>query len=183
MATSADELVIGWFGRMGAGKTLNMVKWAVLFSELTGRKIYSQIKINHKNWISFSDFRELEEVRHAIILFDEIHTLFDSRKWDSKLQQKFTYWFTQTRKMYNTIFYTSQTLDQLEKRVRNNTQFVVLCTKDRKRGEMFESFYNTEFGFSQAQFLSRKVFTKPELIYNLYDTRQLINLNFYNKED
>lgn len=179
--TDADELVIGWFGRMGSGKTMNMTKWAIMFSEKSGKQIYSNYHINHKNAHYFKKYQELENVRNAIICYDEIHVDQDSRNWDSKSQQKFSHWVTQTRKMYNSFFYTSQTLDQLEKRIRNNTLYVFFCSKNRYKNEMYEDLYDTQMGFGSSVYLKRFVFNKPWLLFNYYNTRELIH-ETYTKE-
>lgn len=171
--TPANEVIIGFWGFMGSGKTLNMTKWGILFSEITGRPLYANYHINHPNFKFFSDFQELEQVRHAIILYDEIHVDLDSRGWDKKRQQAFTHWFTQTRKMYCSFFYATQSIDQLEKRVRNNTQYLFWCTKN-KRGELKEILLNVQLGMQQTIKINERTMSKPYLLYPFYDTTEII---------
>lgn len=182
MSQPANELVIGFWGFMGSGKTLNMTKWAILLSETSGRPIYANYHINHPKFRYFKDFSELDQVRHAIICYDEIHVDFDSRAWDRGKQQKFTHWFTQTRKMFCSFLYTTQSIDQLEKRVRNNTQWLFCCSKN-KRKDLIETLYNTQLGMHSAIKINKRVLTKPYLIYPFYDTTEVIKGSYMAQKD
>lgn len=181
--TPADELVIGFWGRMGSGKTLNMTKWAIFFAETMNRPIYANYHINHPKAHLFTSFKELEKVRHAIIAYDEIHVDLDSRGWDRKNQQAFTHWFTQTRKMFCSFLYTTQTIDQLEKRIRNNTQYLFLCSKQflysnlKSTGSVLvEKLYNTEFGMENTSFVKQFNNPYPQLICPYYFMRFIFHL-------
>jgi len=175
----ANELVIGFWGFMGGGKTLNMTKWAILLAESSGRPIYANYHINHKQAHYFTNFKELEHITHAIVVYDEIHVDFDCRGWDKKGQQAFTHWFTQTRKKYITFLYATQSIDQLEKRVRNNTQYLFCCTKN-KRKELKEELYNTQLGMANAIKISTRILAKPYLIWPYFDTSEVIKEKYYN---
>lgn len=176
----ADEIVAGWAGRMGAGKTLNMTKWGCIMAEAFGRPIYANYHINHPQAHYFSDFRDIaESVHDAIICWDEIMVDHDSRNWESKKQQQFTHWFCQTRKLRCSFFYTTQRLNTLEKRIRENTQYIFKCTKDRIWNRTYEDLYNTEDGFENAQKITRFINEKPQLLYGLYNTHEVVKKAFF----
>lgn len=177
MPRPAEEIIIGFWGFMGSGKTLNMTKWAVVLAEKTGRPIYANYHIKHKNAHFFNDFKQLEHVHHAIVVYDEIHVDFDSRSWDSPKQKVFTHWFTQTRKKYISFLYSTQSLDQLEKRVRRNTQWLIWCQKTRN-GHYKETLLNTQLGMEQAIKVNTRTLNKPHLIWPLYDTSEVIKENY-----
>lgn len=183
-STSADELVICWFGRMGSGKTLNMTKWAIFISEQTNRPIFANYPINHPNAHYFKEYRELKEINNAIVCYDEISVDHDARSWDSKGQQKFTHWFLQTRKLKCSVFYTTQKVNTLEKRIRENTLYLFKCSKKLELNKMifFEDLFDTQEGFENAIWLKKFVLKYPELIYNYYNTNFIVKDNLLGKD-
>lgn len=183
MSTSADEIVMAFVGRMGSGKTLNMTKWAIIFAQLSNRQIYANYKINHPQAHYFKSYKELNDVHNAIICYDEISVDHDSRSWDSKGQQQFTHWFLQTRKLHCSFFYTAQRVNSLEKRIRENTLYLIKCTKKivANRPNFYEDLFDTQEGFEMAIHLKKFVLTTPQLIYRFYNTDEIIKDNFYAK--
>lgn len=181
----ADEIVAGWWGRMGSGKTLNMTKWGILLAEATNRPLYANYHINHPRAHYFEDFREIaDSISHAIICWDEIMVDHDSRNSIRKdqtaiRQQEFTHWFCQTRKLYCSFLYTTQRLNTLEKRIRENTQYIFRCSKDKYFNCTYERLYDTAEGFELAHFLTQFTNDKPQLYYGLYNTHEVVKKSFF----
>lgn len=181
-----ESLVLGFIGRMGAGKTLNMVIWANIISELTGWPIYSNISIVGAK--KYANIRELENKQNIIVAHDEIHIDFDSRDWkDNKKRQEFTHWFTQTRKMQIIFLYTTQNIDALEKRVRRQNSFMMWCTKTIVPGPTDNEFafsinvdlLDTQLGLEHAVWKRTVKMEHPEIFYDLYNTREVVTQGFY----
>ncbi len=114
-----------------SGKTLSMVR-EVLKYYLKGYKIYSNFHINIPYTpLDFDDLFKMAEnqepLKDVIILLDEIHIVLDSRSGMSKNSKIITFWLNQTRKMKVKLFYTTQYLHQVDKRLRSGTDFIVYC--------------------------------------------------------
>ena len=173
-------MVIGFVGRMGSGKTLNMSKYAYLFGQVLDMPIYANYTLENANL--FTDFRELENKKDIIVAYDEIHIDFDSREWDKKIRYQFTQWFTQLRKRGIIFMYTTQKINTLEKRIRENTDYIFWCYKDLLNGCLIENLYDTQLGIEQAIFMSKRVIKKPQVFYWLYNTYETISKDYYKKK-
>ena len=124
-------MIGGFVGKMGSGKTLSMVRETLRYYA-EGYKIYSNFHIN----IPYTpiDFNELmamaesqEDFGNVVLLLDEVHIILDSRSSMSKKSKVISFWLNQTRKMGVKLFYTTQYLHQIDKRLRSGTDIIVLC--------------------------------------------------------
>lgn len=168
-------MVIGFIGRMGSGKTLNMSKYATYFSQRLHMPVYANYHL--VNATVFTDFRELEKMQNIVIAYDEIHIDFDSRDWDKKIRYQFTQWFTQLRKRGIIFLYTAQRHNTLEKRIRENTDYLIMC--QRKKHALCEYILDAQLNSQEPTLVNRIINNKPELFYSLYDTREIIVKEFY----
>lgn len=169
-----DEYIIGFYGKRGSGKTLNATKRGIILAEITNRPLYANYHINYKNFHYFEDFRDIEELTNAIIIYDEIHVDLDSRYWDKKNQTRFTHWITQIRKMYCTFLYTTQRLNTLEKRIRENSDYVYICKKNLNKNEFYEYLCDIGEGIDNMILLNKTTTYNPYLLYHFYDTGEII---------
>jgi len=167
-------MVIGIIGRMGSGKTLNMTKWGLLFSELTKKRPYFNYHV--KGGIFFKNYHDITHVHHAIICYDEISTEHDSRNYEAKGQIKFTHWFLQNRKRGNDFLYTTQRFNTVEKRIRENTDILILC---KEKGRI-ERIIDIQDGEDRATELATLINEKTELYWHKYDTNEIIDPTTYN---
>jgi len=177
-----QSMVLGFIGKMGSGKTLNMTKWALMLKNTTGLDVYSNYHIaGCKYW---NKIKDIQNKVNIIVVVDEIHVLFDSRDWDTKERYKFTQWFTQIRHRGIIFIYATQRTDTLEKRIRNHTDYMIWCSKntvfDAKKQKSYifsEKIYDTQMSLDQALYC--KTLKTPEKnakwLYNLYDTTEIID--------
>jgi len=82
-------------GRPGSGKTYVLTRYALEYLK-KGLQVYSNYKINWEgdNLHYWLDTKDLRDVENGIIIMDEAHVYFNSRRWDNlstdmqrKLQQ------------------------------------------------------------------------------------------------
>jgi len=180
MSQASQNMVLGWIGRMGSGKTLNMTKWALLFSDALSMPLYANYHINGGQ--VFHDFKDLENKQDIIVAYDEIHVDHDSRDWNNKTRWAFTHWFTQLRKKGIIFLYTTQNTDALELRVRRHTDYMFWCYKSHSKGHLIEIVYDTQMSLENALYCKTITNIKPELLYHLYDTHEIISEHVYQEK-
>jgi len=176
-----QSIVIGFIGKMGSGKTLNMTKWALMLKENTGLEVWANYHIKGCHY--WNKIKKIQDQVNIIVVVDEIHVLFDSRDWDTKERYAFTQWFTQIRHRGIVFIYATQRTDTLEKRIRNHTDYMIWCSKqstlNAKKEKQYiftEKIYDTQMSLDQAIYC--KTLKTPEKnakwLYNVYDTTEII---------
>jgi len=73
-------------GLPGSGKTLDQTIYDVLPHLLAGEQVYSTywINWNKDNIHYFQEFEEIENIRNAVIVFDEIGQVLPARQWEQE---------------------------------------------------------------------------------------------------
>jgi len=176
-------------GNMRNGKTLGMVQWGLLFrlATIAVYKIPTRIYVNFPVSFPatrFENWRELETAKNAIIMFDEIDTAIDSRNFKSEDQQEMTHLFKQMGKLGNTFMYTSQRDHMVEKRIREQTDFVIKCQKSWTSGRLIQQWYDSQCGQTIEEWipLHRYVNTAPHEFYKLYDSFAVVKSTLKREE-
>lgn len=176
-------MITGYIGQVRQGKTLGAVRELYLLHR-RGHIIYSNIHLKFPYKPLTLDMiidvvehdKRLED--NAVIFIDEIHIWLDSRVSVSKRNRIVTYFLLQTGKMAKDtdygmmLIYTTQYLDQIDKRLRHLTDIVIECNK-YKYGErrVFVLIYNV---FRGSKSFSEKEVFFGEKYYELYDTREIV---------
>jgi len=128
-------MIIGYVGTRGRGKTLSCVREAYEHQR-KGYSIYSNIKLNKNVFPKYTlitgkmlmDWVKGEQqFKKAFFILDEVHVYMDSRMGMSKRSVIISYFVLQTRKRDVRIGYTTQFLNQVDKRLRNPTEIFVEC--------------------------------------------------------
>lgn len=114
-------------GTMGAGKTLAQTMIALAMAEATNVPIYANYEIKHPNYRPVGSMKELWDANNAIFAFDEMWITLDSRGWKNNID--ITQWVNQVRKKGLLVLYTTQHISQVDIRVRNGTDILVLCER------------------------------------------------------
>lgn len=168
-------------GNQRGGKGIGIVSYALfqalLAYRITGKFPYIYANFHFTQYPYFRFFQEwdqIESVRNAIICYDEIGGTHDARLYNSKSQILFTNVFNQMGKMGNVFLYTCQREFQVEKRVREQTDFVIKCRKDHKTGLMYQSWIDVQGGREKPIFITAGRIIRPERFYNEYDTFEVV---------
>ena len=170
-------MICGFIGKMGSGKTLSMVREVCKY-KAQGFTIYSNFHLNFP--YEPLDFDELfnmaesqESLHNVVILLDEVHIMLDSRSSMKKSSKVISFWLNQSRKQGIKIFYTTQHLHQIDKRLRSATDFFCFCDGIKYLHKGKESFIvlNTLTDGENSRperFLGNKFF-------KYYDTNEVIS--------
>lgn len=162
-------MIIGFIGPKGSGKTLGMTERLSKYSRkghtiLTNYSpVFSDGEIEPEDIMGMSD--GLQDCAMGI---DEMHVWLDSRLSGTKRNVICSYFITQTRKRGIHLFYTSQVVHQVEKRVRDNTDTMVFA-KQLAPHVFYYQVYDWLTGRRVARYI-----LNGKRYYGLYDTRQAI---------
>ena len=134
------NMIIGFFGNMCDGKTLNAV--------IKLKEYYDRGYVIYSNtWLSFpyvsllsKDLIDIAEGKKELpfncaMFIDEIHVWLDSRVSGSKKNRIISYFLLQTGKMGSDadigliLIYTTQYYHQIDKRLRSTTCIAIECEK------------------------------------------------------
>lgn len=172
-------MIIGVIGDRGSGKTLFMTKEA-FFCYLNNKQVYSNYRLNFKSnenklkpkLIKNDFFRNFEKynLKNVSLFLDEIYVYIDSRNSGSSINKIMSYFFNQTRKIGVDLYYSIQFFSQVDKRLRFNTERFILPKGVKIKGK---SYIVVEICTRDLKLLKKYVF-KASLIYDLYDTDEII---------
>lgn len=98
-----------YLGLPGKGKTLFLTEYRVLPALQQGLEVYVNYWVNWNgpNVHFFKEFEEIESVRNAVVVFDEIGKILDPRRWDDETSGVRDF-FQQHRKRHVEIYGTTQ---------------------------------------------------------------------------
>lgn len=157
-------MLVGFTGNMGSGKTLTMTILAYVIAKKHHIPVFSNY------WTEFStgvkSWDEVYKIERGILLLDEAHVPFDSRAFADDHGR--THFILQTRKKNLLVFFTTQHISQVDKRIRNVCDFIVACSK---RGDTLKN----QIIDYQSEKLGRKMkIRQVHRFYRLYNTNELV---------
>ena len=179
-------MIIGYVGTRGRGKTLSAVREAYEHYK-QGYEVYSNVKLSKKyfkkyNLITLKDIIDWVkgdvQFKKAIFILDEVHIYIDSRSGMSKKNVILSYFVLQTRKRNVRVLYTTQFLDQVDKRLRQPTEVLIDCQNydtglryDTNNTEIKQrnKVYHRETGRSFLDCFTANPF------FEYYDTNEIVN--------
>lgn len=194
-------MIKAYIGRVGSGKTLNMI-YDLVKSMYHGRRVISNTPINtlyappfcKPRWCKSTFVRRGEDFLHALeyeqnctIAMDEAAIFFPAQYWN-KLPAEVLIKLAENRKFHCDIWYTTQGYAHTVKRLRDMTQLVHSCRKHwflgwttfQMKTFLPEFFYGmpTENKY-KAYYLGQRVLW-PSLrrrAYKAYDTNYIIDFS------
>jgi len=194
--------MIGIFlGEQNSGKTLVMSYFAYTYYK-KGYEIYSNYKLNFKHkFINQELLKKYTEnkiqFKKAIFLIDEMYLFLDSRNFGKKTNKIFTYFLLQTSKRNVHLLGTAQYINTIEKRFRENLNFMTFCQRTLKINSKYKEVTNNLRFISDNKNLYIKLnfmikrlidgillsydiksfYLKAQPIFKIYDTTQLLDIN------
>jgi len=118
-------MLVGIMGKMGSGKTLSMSVLASYLHQATGAELDANYTLHDAKPIE--TLNDVVKKEKSILCFDEIWLSADARAWKDNV--RLTQWVNQTRKKQMIVFYTTQHIRQVEMRIRNGTDVLIVCEK------------------------------------------------------
>lgn len=178
-------MIVVFIGNLGSGKTLSMTKF--LYADfLKGKRIMANygLKFPYEK-IDFNKAYELlqdEDLKRVSIGVDEAHIFLDSRSSSTKKNKLISYFLLQTRKRSINLYLTTQYFNQVDKRLRQVTDKLIICSKIKlNSGLLFENdvYKKNMLGEFEPQ---ARLFYNPQNFYKLYDTNEIIKFDVGGKK-
>ena len=112
---------------------------------------------------------------NCVLVIDEAHVYLDSRTSVSRKNRIISMFLVQTRKKNVHLYYTTQSYDQIDKRLRNNTDVIVTCETREIRKNIKITINNYLFKETNGYRHQKSIFVSNRF-YDLYDTTQVISV-------
>lgn len=120
-------MIIGNFGYQRSGKTALAMYFARFFQRFYGFNIYTNIEA--EKVIRIENMSDIPvDYKPKVILFDEAYFYLDSRTF--KDNKDFTLFLTTLGKQRSIAFFTAPSPDMIDKRVRNQLNYIFLTRGD-----------------------------------------------------
>jgi len=159
-------VITAFIGLLGVGKTLGMTAYAKQLNSL-GRKVLSNYKVSFGELVNPIELVGFE-IENVVLLLDEAYTLLDSRQ-NTQAKKYLTYFLKQTRKRTVDVFYTSQRFMDIDIRLRQITDRIIVCVKYEGRGFIYIELQGGTV--SGQKWLNME---QAKKIFPLYDTNEVI---------
>lgn len=160
---------VGFCGTLGSCKTLSMTYFGRLLGEQTGSPVFANYKTSFAQEIS--TWSEILALKKGILLLDEAHVAcFESRgSGDNREQTNRTHFLLQFRKKGLLLFYTTQHPSQVDKRLRNITDYMVFCSKIGNEARLQVVNWQT------MEYENRVKLNDIRPVFDWYDTYEVVN--------
>lgn len=124
-----------------------------------------------------------ETLTGCTICIDEIHTVADSRKSGKEQNIQIANFFLQSRHRGVNVIYTDQYEGQVEKRIRDNTDIVIVARnlyQDSDGDDIDDQFEYVVMDLRKETQIVIQIYGKP--IFNLYSDAEIIDIFEYKRE-
>jgi len=157
-------MLIGIMGQMGTGKSLGATALACALANATGQPLWANYHIRHPNFNFIASSKQLMAIEGGILVLDEAHLFLDSRQWKERSNISLTHWATKIRKKNLICFVISQHIRQIDLRLRNLLDILIVCEK-------IPTGFKLNFVDFQYRLMGRSVILdRPEKYFRFYDT-------------
>ncbi len=154
-------------GELGAGKTLTLTYLAYI-NHLKGRKIFANYRLYGIPFVPVKSLEELDAIRKGFCAFDELWIWLDARASGTKKNRIVSNILARSRKRGLTIAFTTQTLRQVDRRIREVIDFVAYPILNRNNTICTVLvFMGQKMKILQHKF---RFLTAP--IFRMYDTEE-----------
>lgn len=167
-------------GAKGRGKTLSLVKDMYQYY-LDGYRVLSNFRTKFSEYISNEEVLKLNkgsDLSNCVIGLDEIQLIFDSRNFRDGKNISFSYFIMQVRKRDIIILGTAQYADSIEKRFRQNLDFVASPYFYEDSNLCIVQYYDItileDLDFNPNSFRPACVVFEADDIFQLYDTYEML---------
>ena len=145
-----------------------------------GHKIICNYKVNFDaKYMSFEKVATLpKELEGATLGFDELGIGADSRNFFSKRNNNLGKLIMQLRKRKCLMYYTVQRLNLIDKRIRQQTDQLILMEKTPQKGKFLLRVIES----NTSLLISKSIFNGDK-IWDLYDTNEIIELEGVDEND
>lgn len=177
-------------GLMGSGKTVSMTEYIIRMKEkypklyVVGNFTHSYIDKSFTTWQEIADITNpLGAEYGTLICFDEIHLTFQSDNWKSAPDNLLEH-ISMGRKNHRHIIASSQVFTRVNKKLREQTNYVIECNTYLNRWTFNKAFLTEEYmvnaelmdkGMRKRNRAWRYNFVQTKKIRDSFDTYELLS--------
>jgi len=154
-------MLVALIGDQRVGKTLSMSVLAKYLSSVSKIPLHANYPLVDSVYLS--SFREILDLNSAICCIDEFWLTMDSRRW--KDNDVLSQWIFQTKKRGMIVFYTTHLMGNIDKRVRDATDYVVHCEKSG-----VDDVWLTFYDYRKRKALNKFLLSDKSRFYSLFDS-------------
>jgi len=154
-------------GELGAGKTLSLTYLAYR-NFMKGRKIYSNYKLSFP-YTKVTSIEQLEDMKSGFFAGDELWLWIDARASTSKKNKVVSSILLKSRKRDIHFSYTTQSFSQVDKRVRNITDFIAVPMLSPR-----ENWCRLLIMTNPSHSIVKTIKFRTENVFKMYDTTEEI---------
>lgn len=159
-------------GELGAGKTLTLTYLALRQWLQKGRRIYANYTFYGVPYFRVDSVQDIDEMSNGFAAMDEFWLWIDSRASVSLKNRLIGNILLKSRKRGLTIAYTTQSFDQIDKRIRKVTDFIaypILAVGNTHcKVVIFRGPKPSPTGIID------KLYFRPEVVYQAYNSNEEI---------
>lgn len=163
-------MIFGIIGNLGAGKTLSLTALGLKMSDMFEQGvIVSNYSVDYADMYVENpvELEELSKQEQGLQMLDEVWAWADSR--NSGNNELFNEMVINSRKRGWVVGYTTQDLHMIDKRLRDNTDYIILPSHSSKpTGDEAKIDIFTWKGLQHV----RTITYNPEALYGIYDTTE-----------
>lgn len=173
-------MIVGLIGNLGEGKTIGMVFLIKLLLDETHihrvssnfKLDYSDNYIDNPNELDKRSKRNKERGKTEIYALDEIWAWMNAR--ESFDNDTMVETMINIRKRLGIVFYTTQNLHQVDRILRNNTDYIIVCRYYDSDKHPIDRDLAELYIFNNDLELVNKIRYRPQAFFGVYDTDEEI---------
>jgi len=169
--------IIGIVGRRGHGKTVFATALAIE-SLNEGYKIFAnyKLKIEHTR-LTLAELAELPpEIHDCVVIMDEFHMGADAYDFFTQRARGLTKFVTQLRKRRVTFIFTTQYMQQVAKRIREQTDYIIMMRPEPPRNSGVFSAYVRDPHLPYHEQIINHIKEDLTSVFPFYDTTEIIDI-------
>lgn len=165
--------MMGIVGELGAGKTLSLVYLGLRnWIKYQGtRTIFANFHLKGIPYTYVPNPEDIDEIRSGIFLIDELWLYCDSRLSSSGRNKFVTKVLLKSRKRDLDILYTTQSLGQVDVRIRRISDFIAIPSFNEGNGKLIIRVFTHPSGY-----LLKTIKCDGRRLFGMYDTTEEIEL-------
>jgi len=177
--------IIGIVGRRGFGKTLFATALAIETAN-EGYPVFANYKLKgiKSAYISLTELAELPpQIHDCLVIMDEFHMGADAYDFFTKRTRSLTKFVTQLRKRRVTFVFTTQYMEQVAKRIRTQTDYIIMVRPEAPRGSGIFSAYVRDPHLPYEEQIINCITENFTEVFGYYDTSEIIDADGISEDD
>lgn len=160
-------MIFAYLGRQGSGKTYLQSIMALWQAHSFNKPIISNYDLKYSKPVT--EFSSFQQIKSTVLSLDEMQWFVDSR--ESKKNVDMTHYITQFRKLDIDFHYNTQRLNQIDKRLRENTDIIFLPNYYKHLNKLVFDIFDAQ----AEKLLNTMVIDEVDHYFGLYKRNHIVS--------